>query len=90
MADVIRWYFLALLGGAAIFAIARLMLSGSGPPPIPQEEIDAEARRLIVTYGDGALEAAEQSVQRAQWAKGRNNSRERSKRVLEAVRASLR
>lgn len=56
---------------------------------IPQSEIDEEARRLIVEYGDGAIEAAEMNVQRAQWAKGKSDSRERAARVLKAVRKAM-
>jgi len=56
---------------------------------IPQPEIDAEARRLIVEHGERAIEAVEMTVQRAQWAKGQNDSRERAARVLKAVRKNL-
>jgi len=56
---------------------------------IPQSQIDEEARRLIVEYGDGAVEAAEGLVQRSQWAKGKNDSRERYARILKAVTDSL-
>lgn len=86
MIDVINWFFMVLIGAGAVFALAQWVLPVSEKHTIPQQEIDAEARQLIVTYGDGAIEAAELDVERAQWAKGRNKSRERSERVLKAVK----
>lgn len=56
---------------------------------IPQPEIDAEARALIVEHGDGAISVAERHVERAQWSKGSNDAPERTARVLKAVRKKL-
>lgn len=53
---------------------------------IPQSEIDAEARRLIVEHGAQAVAVARGNVQRAQWAKGKSDAPERAERVLKAVR----
>lgn len=58
----------------------------NGFDPIPDDEIDAEVRRIMVEYGtgEGAVAYAEGAVERLQWSK---NMREQVKaeRVLEAV-----
>jgi hypothetical protein len=69
---------------------------------IPQQEIDEEARRLIVDHGERAIEEAESLVQRSQWSKGQSRgpfrlsaewtpskNPERWKRTLASVRKSL-
>ena len=56
---------------------------------ISDEEIDTEARRLIVQYGNGAVAVAEGAVERSQWSKGKSDSRERAARVLRAVAKKL-
>ena len=90
MIEIINYFFMTLTAAGALFAMAQLFfLPFFEKDTIPQEEIDAEARFLIVTYGEDAIEAAKGNVTRSQWAKGRNDSRERSERVLKAVRASL-
>ena len=71
-----------LLGGLA-YAV-RMMNRHT----IPQEDIDAEARQLISEHGAEALSVAEGHVQRAQWAKGKNDSMEKTARVLKAFRES--
>lgn len=81
----IQMFFAASLIFLVVFSV-RIFFAKSS---IPQKEIDAEARRLIVQYGDGAVEAAEGRVLRSQWAKGKNDSRERSEQVLKAVRAKI-
>ena len=53
---------------------------------IPQEEIDAEARRIVEEHGPYALKAAYGNWERTQWAKGDNSKHERSARVLRAVK----
>ena len=77
---------------SALSAICELIALRNWFKPkhtIPQSEIETEARRLIVEYGDGAVKAAEMKVQRSQWAKGKSDSPERAKRVLNTVRKKL-
>lgn len=76
-------------GGGLILVLVYSIRLFFEKPTVPQDEIDAEARRLIVQYGDGAIDAAEGLVQRSQWAKGKNDSRERSAQVLKAVKKLL-
>ena len=71
-----------LMGGVA-YAIRAM-----NRHTIPQEDIDAEARQLIAQHGAEAMSVAEGNVQRAQWAKGKNDSMEKIARVLKAVRES--
>ena len=69
-----------------VLAVVLVIYSALPHRTIAQDEIDTEARHLIIEHGDGAIEAAEMSVQRSQWAKGNDDSMERSARVLKAVR----
>lgn len=55
---------------------------------IPQEEIDREASQLIADHGPDALSVAQGNAERSQWAKGRSDKIERSRRVLKAVERS--
>lgn len=57
---------------------------------IPKSEIEDEANTLIRSCGDQALDVAAQNVQRAQWAKGSNDSLQRSSRVAKEVRRIVR
>ena len=80
----------AVVGGKTARELASVpLLKALRGHTIPEDEIDAETRRLVVEYGAGAVESAKMTVQRSQWAKGRNDSRERSARVLKAVRLLL-
>jgi len=73
--------------GSLLFAFAYALRSMIRDR-IPQEEIDADARRLIAEHGPDALAVAEGHVQRSQWTKGNNDKIERAGRVLKAVRKS--
>lgn len=79
------FYALSVIGAILYIIVACLRERNT----LSQDEIDAEARRLIVEHGAEAVTAAEMSVQRAQWSKGRNTAPERTARVLKAVRQNL-
>lgn len=84
--DIVR---LAVLAGIAIAMIIALRSYLSPRRSIPQAEIDAEARQLIIEHGAGAIEAAKARVERAQWAKGNSLAPERAERILKTVREKL-
>lgn len=84
--DVVR---LVLLAGIAIAIIIALRSYLSPRRLTPQDEIDAEARRLIIEHGEGAIEVAKARVERAQWAKGNSLAPERAERILKTVREKL-
>ena len=90
MIEALKLVAQMFFAGGLIFMAALFLRSLFATQAIPQDEIDAEARRLIVEHGDGAVEAAESQLLRSQWAKGRNDNRERAELVLKAVQMSLR
>jgi len=87
MIEALKLGFGFILLGGLLFGFAYAVRSFV-QERIPQEEIDREARELIATHGANAVSVAEGNTERAQWAKGNNDKRQRAERVLKAVRAS--
>ncbi len=85
--EALRLGFGMLFFGCLLLGVAHIVreIMREG---IPQEEIDCEARQLITDYGGDALSVAQGNVMRSQWAKGKRDKIERSRRVLKAVEKS--
>ena len=77
-------------GAGLLFLFVLFDRSFFEKPSIPQDEINAEARKLISEHGADAVSVAESQLLRSQWAKGKSDSRERAELVLKAVQQSER